>query len=135
MRKFMQDVVEKLDLWLHIANVCRGECAVELSGKAHFMQDVFGTVPFLVGGKVAGDAMLPELLRDLQERQVGPVFGGEPVAEEIVYCVLPAPLFQVKGKLLFEVRFPYQAIAKWPSKEWNSDIRSNAVIARKTLSK
>jgi hypothetical protein len=135
MREFMQDVVKKLNLWFHIAYVSGGECAVELSGKAHFVQDIFGAVSFLVGGKVTGDAMLPELLRDSQEWQVGLMFGDEPVAEEIVYRVLPAPLLQVKEKLLLEVGPPHQAIAKWPSKERNGDIRRYAVIARKTPSK
>jgi len=61
------------------------------------------------------------------------MFAGEPVAKEIVYNVLPVPLWQVKRELLFEVGLSYQAIAKWPSEEWSGDIRCNAVIERKTL--
>src|ERR1700730_14263228 len=119
-------MVEKLDLGLHIANVGGGECAVELAGEVHLMQDIFGAVSFLVRGEVTGDAVLPELLRDLQQGLIGVMFAGEPVAEKIVHSFLPVPLRQVKGELLFEVGFSYQAIAKWPSKKWSGAIRHNA---------
>lgn len=128
--QFVQDVVEKLDLGFHIANVSGGERAVELAGKAHLVQDIFRAVLFLVRCKVTGDAALAQLLCDLQKGLIGAMLAGEPVVQELVHCIVPVPLRQVKGQLLLEIGFSYQAIAEWPPEKGSGDIHRNAVIAR-----